>query len=163
MPHSGIKHLLAAMLTSVTLAGSILATPAFAGTPGSTASINLDEHGLALDGYDPVAYFDTGKATLGVETITASYDGAQYRFASDAHRKLFLGDPKKYLPEFGGFCAVGTSFGEKVDVDPLTGKVVEGKLYLNSNAKAQAIFDKDTPGTISRAQHNWPEVKDKPL
>jgi YHS domain-containing protein len=138
-------------------------TPAFAGVPGSTSSINVDAQGLALDGYDPVAYFDSGKPTHGMNTLSASYAGARYLFASEAHRKAFLLDPKKYVPEFGGFCAVGTSFGEKVDVDPETGKVVEGKLYLNNSPKAQAIFDKDTPGTITRAQHNWPAVKDKPL
>ncbi len=59
--------------------------------------------------------------------------------------------------------AVGTSFNEKVDIDPETGKVVKGKLYVNSGAKAQGIFDKDTSGTITRAEHNWPAVKDKPL
>src|SRR5262245_42049426 len=97
-------------------------TPAFAGVPGSTSSINVDAHGLALGGYDPVAYFDTGKPTHGVAKIDASYEGARYLFASEAHRKAFLSDPNKYLPEFGGFCAVGTSFGQKVDIDPETGK-----------------------------------------
>lgn len=154
------RPLVAAILA---IAGPIAMAPAFAGVPGSTSSINLDAQGLALAGYDPVAYFDTGKPTRGVDTIIASYGGAQYRFANEEHRKTFLADPKKYLPEFGGFCAVGTSFGEKVDVDPETGKVVKGKLYLNNSPKAQAIFDKDSAGTITRAQHNWPMVKDKPL
>jgi hypothetical protein len=58
---------------------------------------------------------------------------------------------------------VGTSFGEKVDADPTTGRVVDGKLYVNFNDKAQAIFNKDVPGTISRAEQNWPKVKDKVL
>ncbi len=60
-----IKSLVLTLLTTTTLAGSLIATPAFAGVPGSTASINLDASGLALDGYDPVAYFDTGKPTRG--------------------------------------------------------------------------------------------------
>lgn len=144
-------------------ATALAATSAFAGVPGSTSSINVDAQGVALGGYDPVAYFDSGKPTHGVDTISASYQGARYLFVSEAHRKTFLADPGKYLPEFGGFCAVGTSFGEKVDIDPETGKVVKGKLYVNSNQKAQAVFDKDTSGTISRAEHNWPMVKDKPL
>ncbi len=150
-------------LVLTTFGGGMTDTSAVAGVPGSTSAINVDAHGLALGGYDPVAYFDTGHPTHGVETISASYGGARYLFASAAHRKTFLGNPKKYVPEFGGFCAVGTSFGEKVDVDPETGKVVKGKLYLNNNPKAQAIFDKDMPGTISRAEHNWPAVKDKPF
>jgi hypothetical protein len=157
------RPLVVAWAAAITLAGPIAVTPALAGVPGSTSSINMDAHGLALGGYDPVAYFDTGKPTHGMDTVSASYGGARYLFASEAHRKTFLGDPKKYLPEFGGFCAVGTSFSEKVDIDPETGKVVNGKLYVNSNAKAQGIFDSDTSGTITRAEHNWPAVKDKPL
>lgn len=155
-------HILGALTVTV-FAGMMTPLAAFAGVPGSTSAINVDAQGVALGGYDPVAYFDTGRPAHGVETISASYGGARYLFASDAHRQTFLSDPKKYVPEFGGFCAVGTSFGEKVDVDPQTGKVVRGKLYLNNNPKAQAIFDKDTPGTISRAEQNWPTVKDKPL
>jgi YHS domain-containing protein len=137
--------------------------PALAGTPGSTSQINLDAHGLALGGYDPVAYFDTGKPTRGNEKISASYGGARYLFATTAHRQLFLKDPRAYLPKFGGFCVVGTAFGEKVDIDPETGKVVNGHLYLNNSARALEIFDKDRTGTITKAEANWPTVKDKPL
>jgi hypothetical protein len=98
-----------------------------------------------------------------LKSISATFGGARYLFASDAHRKLFLKDPKKYVPEFGGYCAVGTSFGEKVDVDPETGKIIDGKLYLNNGPRAQKIFDADTRNTISRAEQRWPTVKDKAL
>ena len=139
------------------------AAPLHAGVPGSTSPINVDAGGLALSGYDPVAYFEGGKPTRGVASLSASYGGARYLFASESHRKLFLENPRKYVPEYGGFCAVGTSFGEKVDVDPETGKVVNGKLYLNNGAKALEIFNHDTQKTISRANQNWPSVKDKAL
>jgi YHS domain-containing protein len=141
----------------------LLARPLYAGVPGSTSPINVDAQGLALRGYDPVAYFEDGKPTRGTENLSASYGGARYLFASESHRKLFLENPRKYIPEYGGFCAVGTSFGEKVDVDPETGKIVNGKLYLNNGPKAQEIFDHDTRDTISRANQNWPTVKDKAL
>jgi YHS domain-containing protein len=141
----------------------LLARPLHAGVPGSTSPINVDAQGLALHGYDPVAYFKDGKPTRGVEQLSASYRGARYLFASESDRKLFIENPKKPVPEYGGFCAVGTSFGEKVDVDPETGKIVDGKLYLNNGPKAQDIFDHDTPNTISRANRNWPTVKDKAL
>lgn len=163
MSRARARPFIAAMLASAAIAGPLAVTPAVAGVPGSTSSINVDAQGLALAGYDPVAYFDTGKPTHGAATITASYGGARYLFASEAHRQSFLADPKKYLPEFGGFCTVGTSFGEKVDIDPETGKIVNGKLYVNSNPKAQAVFDQDMAGTIQRAEHNWPAVKDKRL
>jgi YHS domain-containing protein len=134
-----------------------------AGVPGSTSPINVDPSGLALNGYDPVAYFESRKPIHGSAKFEASYEGVRYLFASEGHRKAFVKNPTKYLPQFGGFCAVGTSFGEKVDVDPETGKVVNGKLYLNNNSKAQEIFDKDPNGTISRAEKEWPTVKDKAL
>ena len=143
--------------------GLCAVNPALAGIPGSTSQINLDAHGIALRGYDPVAYFDTGKPTRGNEKLSATYGGARYLFATAAHRRSFLKDPRAYLPEFGGFCVVGTAFGEKVDTDPVTGKVVNGHLYLNNNARALEIFDKDRTGTITKAETNWPTVKDKPL
>jgi YHS domain-containing protein len=141
----------------------LVAAPLSAGVPGSTSPINVDAQGLALRGYDPVAYFDAGKPTRGTEKLSASYGGVRYLFVSESHRKLFLENPKKYVPEYGGFCAVGTSFGEKVDVDPETGKIVNGKLFLNNGPKAQEIFDHDTLNTISRANQKWPTVKDKAL
>lgn len=141
----------------------LLASPLHAGVPGSTSPINIDAQGLALRGYDPVAYFKDGKPIRGTENLSASYGGARYLFVSESHRKLFLENPREYIPQYGGFCAVGTSFGEKVDVDPKTGKIVNGKLYLNNGPKAQEIFDHDTQKTISRANQNWPAVKDKAL
>jgi len=156
-----LKPLAVALFAAVPLSALVVASGAQAGIKGSTAQINTDDHGVALSGYDPVAYFDSGKPTRGVDRLYASYDGARYLFATAAHRKAFLANPRKYLPEFGGFCAVGTAFGEKVDVDPETGKVVNGKLYLNNSARALQLFDKDTAGIITKAQTNWPVVKEK--
>lgn len=156
------KPLVAAVLSATLLTG-VVVTPASAGVPGSTSAINMDARGVALGGYDPVAYFEGAEPTPGVDTISASYEGARYLFASEAHRKTFLANPKKYIPEFGGFCAVGASFGEKADIDPKTGKVVNGKLYVNNSAKVQSIFDKDTSAIITRAEASWSSVKDKPL
>lgn len=136
-------------------------SPAMAGVKGSTSQINLDEQGIALGGYDPIAYFESGKPMAGVASLSATYRGARYLFATAAHRKTFVAHPQRYIPEFGGFCATGTAFGEKVDVDPRTGKVVHGKLYLNNGPRALAIFDKDPAGIIGKAQTNWPSVRDK--
>jgi len=162
MPFVRLTPFFATALATLVLSGPLASAPVFAGVPGSTSAINVDEHGLALGGYDAVAYFETGKPAHGKETIVATYGGARYLFTSEAHRKTFLSDPAKYIPEFGGFCAVGTSYGEKVDVDPETGKVVKGKLYLNNSPQVAAKFDEDPLGTISRAEQNWPVVKGKP-
>ncbi len=150
-----------ALLIMSAPAAVLIPTITQAAVPGSTSTVNVDRAGLALRGFDPVAYFDTGKPTKGVDAISTTFNGARYLFATEAHRRTFLSDPTKYVPQFGGFCAVGTSFGEKVDADPETGRVVDGKLYVNYSDKAQALFNKDVPGTIARAEQNWPKVKDK--
>jgi YHS domain-containing protein len=157
------RSLLAVLLLATAQTVVSATVPAHAGIPGSRSQINLDARGIALGGYDPVAYFDGGKPTPGIATISASYGGARYLFATAKHRRTFLKNPKKYLPEFGGFCVVGTAFGEKVDVDPQTGEIVNGKLYLNNNRRALDIFNKDQSGTITKANGNWPTVKDKAL
>jgi YHS domain-containing protein len=157
------RRLAAALLITAAPVGALVSTATQAAVPGSASPVNVDNAGLALRGFDPVAYFDTGKPAQGDAAITATFNGAHYLFASEAHRQAFVAEPTKYVPQFGGFCAVGTSFGEKVDADPTTGRVVDGKLYVNFNDKAQAIFNKDVPGTISRAEQNWPKVKDKVL
>jgi len=157
------RPFLALLFVATTAVGLVLMMPASAGVPGSHSQLNVDGNGVALGGYDPVAYFDGGKPTQGVASIFASYAGARYLFATAAHRDAFLANPKKYVPEFGGFCAVGTSFGEKVDVDPETGEVVNGKLYLNHNQRALDIFNTDPSGTIIKAESKWPTVKDKAL
>ncbi len=151
----------AALLSVAAPAATLIPAAAQAAVPGSVSPVNVDQTGLALRGFDPVAYFETGKPTAGVATIAATVDGARYLFASEAHREAFLADPAKYLPQFGGYCAIGTSYGEKVDTDPQTGRVVDGKLYLNYSPTVQALFDKDVAGTISRAEANWPTVKGK--
>jgi hypothetical protein len=161
--HKNFRPLLAALLVTTAQTALWATMPANAGVPGSRSQINLDARSVALGGYDPVAYFDGGKPTPGIPTIFASYGGARYLFATAAHRNAFLANPKKYVPEFGGFCAVGTSFGEKVDVDPETGEVVNGKLYLNHNQRALDIFNKDPSGTITKAESKWPTVKHKAL
>lgn len=155
------RRLAAALLIMSAPAAVLIPTMTQAAVPGSTASVNVDQAGLGLRGFDPVAYFDTGKPTKGVDAISTMFNGARYLFATDAHRRTFLADPAKYVPQFGGFCAVGTSFGEKVDADPQTGRIVDGKLYVNYNAKTQVVFDNDVRGTIARAEQNWPKVKDK--
>jgi len=162
MSHSFGKLLVPVLLLAAAPVGFVFAA-AQAGVPGSTAAVNVDAQGVGLGGFDPVAYFDTGKPTHGMPTLSTRYDGATYFFATAAHRAAFLKDPAKYIPEFGGYCVVGASFGKKVDVDPETGKVVNGKLYLNNSQRALDIFDKDQSGTIDRAQTNWPEVKDAAL
>jgi YHS domain-containing protein len=123
--------------------------------------INADPSGLALHGYDPVAYFTEGKPVKGKTDITAEYDSATYRFATAANLAMFQSDPGKYAPQYGGYCAYGTALGKKFDGDPNVWKVVDGKLYLNVNPKVSKLWGKDIPGFIEKADANWPQIKDK--
>ncbi|AWG23590.1 YHS domain protein [Flavobacterium faecale] len=93
------------------------------------------EQSVAIQGYDPVAYFTDSKGVKGKKEISTSYKGVEYHFASVAHKALFLKNPTHYEPEYGGWCAYAMGLnGEKVAIDPKTFKIVDGKLYLFYNA-----------------------------
>jgi YHS domain-containing protein len=141
-----------ALVTGVAAAG-----PALAAGPDVNATIT----GLALRGYDPVAYFTDGKPVLGDFTITAQHEGATYRFASEDHKALFVKDPARYLPQYGGFCAFGTAQGYKVDGDPNVWKIVDNKLYLNLAPPVATRWSQDVAGNIKDANDKWPALKDK--
>ncbi len=134
------------------------AAPALAGS----VSKDLDASGLALEGYDPVAYFTEGAPTKGSTAFTATHDGATYRFASAEHLAAFEAEPERYLPAYGGFCAFGTAMGRKFDGDPQVWKIVDGELYLNLNDDVQARWENDVPGFIENADHNWTLIADVP-
>ena len=119
--------------------------------------------GVALRGYDPVAYFEAGKPTPGLMPLTHEYKGSVFLFASEANLKKFVADPGKYAPQYGGFCALGTANGYKVKTEPDAFKVVDGKLYFNYNRKVLELWTQDQPGYITRANRNWPEVSKMPM
>lgn len=147
-----IVRLLAAALFAMAAA-----FPAFADEVSTYVS-----GGYAIGGTDPVAYFTDGEPTPGSDAFTAEYDGVTWKFASAANRDAFLADPEKYAPAYGGYCATGMSFGQKVPIDPDYWRIVDGKLYLNNSSAAQRVFLDDVPGTISRADTHWPKIKDVP-
>jgi len=116
--------------------------------------------GKAIHGYDPVAYFTDGKPVRGDSTVTYTHEGATWQFATPAHRDAFKADPQKYTPQYGGYCAFGTSRGYKAPTEPDAWTIVDGKLYLNYNAKVRTDWNKDQSGYIQKADKNWPKIKD---
>lgn len=124
-------------------------------------AVDVDENGIALKRHGPVAFFSDGKPTIGNVKYTASANGATYYFVSADHRDLFLSDPVKYTPAYGGFCSLGVTRGMKITGDPNAWKIVYGKLYINSSPKALEIWSKDIPGNIEKANAIWPTIKDK--
>ncbi|MDB4474744.1 hypothetical protein N9023_07020 [Opitutaceae bacterium] len=120
------------------------------------AAVNTDDNGLALSGYDPVAFFTAGAPVQGKTTITAEHEGATYQFTKHTNRDLFLTDPHKYLPAYGGYCGFGAAKGKLFPVEIDTWQITDGRLILNYNAEIKAQFDADIDALIKRADANWP-------
>lgn len=124
-------------------------------------AVNRERNGLAIDGYDPVAYFVEAAAVPGRPDLTVVLDGTVYRFANSANRARFEEDPSHFLPQYGGFCAYAVSRGYTADIDPQSWKIVDGKLYLNYSKRAQRLWEEDVPGNIRKGNANWPGLRDK--
>jgi YHS domain-containing protein len=114
--------------------------------------------GVAIHGFDPVAYFTQHKAVKGDPDFTSVYDGVTYEFASLKDQKLFELNPAHYVPQYGGFCAFGVSEGAKADIDPHVFTIKDGKLYLNYSEAVGRDFGKNTAARIEKADHNWSAV-----
>jgi hypothetical protein len=141
-------------LWSILVAAS---APAFAGS--GVAPVNKSLFGgVAIDGYDPVAYFVSGKPVKGSRAFEASWHDATWRFASKENRDRFVESPGKFAPQFGGYCAYAVSQGTTAKIDPDAWKIVDAKLYLNLNKDIQAIWEQDIPGYIRLATENWPKL-----
>lgn len=123
--------------------------------PQSRPPINLERSGLAIQGYDPVAYHTLGKPTKGTAEFTVAHDGATYRFASAEHKALFEQEPGKYAPQYGGYCAWAVAHGYTAAIDPRAWHIVDGKLYLNYNASVAKDWSADTPRYIKSGNANW--------
>lgn len=151
-----------ALAVALAFGGAALITTAtsYAYDETSTSSINVDTAHVILKGYDAVSYFQ-GKPMMGDKKYAVEHEGAMYYFTSAANMKAFQGDAAHFAPQFGGFCAMGTALGKKLDVDPNSYKVVDGKLYLNVNADVFKKWSEDVPGNIAKANANWPSIKDK--
>lgn len=118
--------------------------------------VNHNRGGMAIRGYDPVAYFTDSKPVKGNAAFNYAWRGAAWQFASAEHRTLFAGDPEKYAPQYGGYCAYGVSEGHTVDIDPDAWKIIGGKLYLNYSQSVQRQFLKEPEARIRKADQNWP-------
>jgi YHS domain-containing protein len=114
--------------------------------------------GVAVGGYDPIAYFTDKKPVKGKADISYSWKGATWHFASEQNRDAFKAEPEKFAPQYGGYCAYAVSKGATAKGDPQVWKIVGGKLYLNLSKGVQSTWEKDIPGNIKAADKNWPGV-----
>ncbi|MEZ4589128.1 MAG: YHS domain-containing (seleno)protein [Gemmatimonadales bacterium] len=118
--------------------------------------VNVDKSGLALQGYDPVSYFSPTGPIRGRPELTASHQGATYRFATAEHRDRFLADPAKYAPQFGGYCGYGASRDYLAPVDPEAFTIMDGRLILQNSKRVLRLWLKDPTGRLASADRNWP-------
>ncbi len=145
-------------LTFLTLLTLLRVVPALAQDAAPRQKqYNLD-HGLAIDGYDPVSYFN-GKPLKGSSTFAYTYGGVMYRFATAANAERFKKNPMTYEPAYGGWCAYAMgATGEKVSVDPETYKITDGHLYLFYNkffTNTLPKWNKDERTLTRQADANW--------
>jgi YHS domain-containing protein len=120
------------------------------------------EGGLAIRGYDPVAYFTEGRPVAGRPEFEARHEGVAWRFASAEHKATFEADPARYEPRYGGYCAWAVSAkNEAYPIDPNAWKIVDGRLYLNFSKDVQAEWERDVPGHVGKADANWPGLEAK--
>ncbi len=140
------------ILTTV-FAVLLLNSSSFAQQATRTAQFNI-EKGVALQGYDPVAYFTQNKAIKGKKELAVAAEGVTYYFATAEDKELFKKDYKKYEPQYGGWCAYAMgATSEKVDIDPETFKIVAGKLYL--------FYHSWTNNTLNKWNKNEANLKAK--
>ncbi|MFC4218081.1 YHS domain-containing (seleno)protein [Pseudophaeobacter arcticus] len=145
------KSLLSGVALSVAMATSALA---------AGVELNASSTGLAMQGYDPVAYFTDGAPAKGSYKITTVFNDATYRFASEEHKAQFEANPEAYLPAYGGYCAFGTAMGFKFDGDPTYWKIVDNTLYLNLSKDIQERWEGNIPGFVEDANGHWENIAD---
>jgi len=144
---------LQAVIRAFTAAAAIAACAA-----GAWAGEFFEDQGVAIRGFDPVAYFTAKQPVKGSPEHLAEYKGSVFHFASAANRDAFAADPAKYAPVYHGFCAFGVAGGYKAAIDPAAFTIVDGKLYLNYNQDVRKKWAGDVPGFVAKADKNWPRV-----
>ncbi len=180
--HLHTQHLVAALLAGATLfAPTARASQAEPATPALSSEApftqesgardvrhyNLDKHKLALSGYDPVAYFPEGggKPLKGSDKLTVTHKGVVYRFSSEETKALFVKTPDKFEPQYGGWCAYAMADDEKVEIDPKSFVVTDGKLYLFYKSffnDTRAKWLKNEAALAKKADAGWKKILEKP-
>ncbi len=145
---------------SVLMGGATLA--GFAMMPSLAFAQKLEVYvtsdGVAINGYDPVAYFLEEDNIEGLAEFFYEWRGAKWLFSSAQNRDLFEASPEDYAPQYGGYCAFAMAFGSMATSDPAAWSVRNGKLYLNFSLSVRERWRQDPDKYIEMADANWPEV-----
>jgi len=143
------------------LAGGVAFTVMGAAAAHADGTVNTGYFGgVAIMGYDPVAYFTDGKAVKGSEKFAYDWLGTPWHFASDEHRKMFMSEPVKYAPQYGGYCVGEVSLDSvTINVDPEAFKIIDGKLYLIYDKPDAEYFAAHADDILPQAEAKWPTIK----
>ncbi len=147
------RTLLTAALASAVLALDGL--PAMAQTAPKPARI-------ALQGYDPISYFENDEPKKGSQDFTVTVDGTTYLFTSAAHRDMFNSDPAHYAPRYNGYCAFTVSGGERIEADPRYWTIIDEKLYVFRFPRDVKLFTRKATQLIQRADQRWETLRKLP-
>ncbi|SIS80814.1 YHS domain-containing (seleno)protein [Neptunomonas antarctica] len=150
-----ISSIMAPVKALVLLAAFTISSLSFAGV-----EVQTDENNVTLAGHDAVAYFTENAPVEGDANISAIHNGAIYRFSSVANRDTFNANPEKYAPQFGGYCAYGTSLGKKLAIDGKAFELIDGKLYVQKSKVVQEVWSENPVANLAAADRNWPKIKD---
>ena len=150
----GLRVAMAALCIGV----AAVSCPAWAQDAGQA-----DAPRLALNGYDPVAYFTEGRPELGKAEFEYTWDEARYRFASEEHLSMFRDDPDRYAPQYAGLCTMGMSKGKKVEANPENWLISDGRLFVFNPSDGPARFQADPQTAEAAADRNWEQLKDAPV
>lgn len=115
--------------------------------------------GIAINGYDPVAYFTEGRAVAGKAEFSVAWKGVEWLFASSGNRKLFVENPDAYAPQYGGYCAFGASDHHLAPTDPQAWTIIGSKLFLNYSPAVKSQWLPDTARRIPLANAYWMEIQ----
>jgi YHS domain-containing protein len=110
--------------------------------------------GVFIYGYDPVAYFTMDKAVKGSEDFTYEYLGGEWHFVSGEHKRMFVAEPMKYIPQHGGYCSSAATSGGNDAGNPRSWRIIDGKLYLFAGRRRMKSYDPDEPSTVA-ADADW--------
>jgi len=119
----------------------------------------FSQDGLAIGGYDPVTYFTERRPVWGNSKYSYQWQGANWHFDSKANRGLFVANPEKYAPQYGGYCAYAAAKNSVAPTDPNAWTVRDGKLYLNFSPAVKQRWLQNELGYISRADRAWPRIQ----
>ncbi|MFT6957777.1 MAG: YHS domain-containing protein [Halieaceae bacterium] len=155
MPLKPVSALLPALVLALILTGC-------GGSDSNRQSgeVLVDEVGVAIEGFDPVAYHLVDTAVQGQARYATQWNGATWWFSSEANRQMFIVAPEKYAPAYGGWCAYGVAEGYAAETDPVNGWTIhDGRLYLNWDAEVTADWRNDKAGYLKKSEPNWSTVQ----